>query len=156
MIFGKFGDEAAQRNVNRQRTRFVNNTPALTTSDCHSQPTAMAVTGSEAEFIQLSRVTDRTNLSIGAGLLSNVARRATPPCTASVRSHLLAKMKGNDSPGRPRMTAVTRAQGIAANAVPGYRRLAAQLPARHSVRERATGRVYCAGLCKAIPALPRW
>src|SRR5258707_2354749 len=57
MIVGKLGEEAAQRAVDCQRTRLINNTPTLTARNCHGRPTAMAVTGSKAEFVQLARVT---------------------------------------------------------------------------------------------------
>src|ERR1041384_1681385 len=57
MIGAKVGDEAAQRAIDCQRTRLINETPALTADLCHSQPTAMAVTGSEIEFLQVTRVT---------------------------------------------------------------------------------------------------
>src|SRR6185369_5357960 len=57
MIVTNLGDEAAQRAVDCQRTRLVNKTPALTADLCHSQPTAMAVTGSEVECLQVARIT---------------------------------------------------------------------------------------------------
>ena len=55
MIVRKPGDEAAQCAVDCQRTRLVNNTPTLTARNCHGRPTAMAVSGPKAEFIQLAR-----------------------------------------------------------------------------------------------------
>src|SRR4029077_20947936 len=57
VIAGKLSDEAAQRAVDCQRTRLVNNTPALTAHNCDGQPTTMTITGSEAKFSQLARVT---------------------------------------------------------------------------------------------------
>ena len=51
MLAGELGHEAAQRAVDCQRTRLVNNTPALTAHNCYGRPTAMAITGSEAEFV---------------------------------------------------------------------------------------------------------
>src|ERR1044072_61101 len=56
MIVIKLGDKAPQSAVDCQRTRLVNKTPALTADLCHSQPTAMAVTGSEVEFLQVARI----------------------------------------------------------------------------------------------------
>src|ERR1044072_5636010 len=57
MIVIKLGDKAPQSAVDCQRARLVNKTPALTADLCHSQPAAMAVTGSEVEFLQVARVT---------------------------------------------------------------------------------------------------
>jgi hypothetical protein len=57
MITRKPGNEAAQRAVDCQRTRLVNNTPTVTARNCHSQPTTMTITSSEAEFSQLARIT---------------------------------------------------------------------------------------------------
>src|SRR6476659_2565400 len=61
MVVTKVSNEAAQRGVDCQRTRLVNKTPALTADLGHSQSTAMAVTGSEVEFLQVTRVTGAEN-----------------------------------------------------------------------------------------------
>src|SRR5262245_63536557 len=58
VVVGKLGHEAAQRAVDCQRTRLVNHTPTFTTHNCHGRPTAMAVTCTEAYFVQLARLTD--------------------------------------------------------------------------------------------------